>query len=111
MRTSGDLIAGPSDDAPLVFRAQAWVHDNRLEAGSETALPPVSTKDATRLLYAFGGRASLAGMTLTRGESIVLDAEDYRVEAEEDTDLVLFTTDTSAAVFTGGMFSGNILRA
>ena len=105
------LIAGPSDDAPLVFRAQAWVHDNRLEAGSETALPPVSTKDATRLLYAFGGRASLAGMTLTRGESIVLDAEDYRVEAEEDTDLVLFTTDTSAAVFTGGMFSGNILRA
>lgn len=32
---------------------------------------------------------------------------DFNCIAEEDTDLVLFTTDERAPVFSGGMFSGN----
>ena len=82
-----------------------------LKARCETSLPPVSIKDAIRLLYVFCGRITVAGITLKDGESIVLKSDDDHVIANENSDLVLFTTTTSGAVFTGGMFSGNVLGA
>lgn len=103
------LVAGPSADAPLTFRAEAWVHDNRLGQGRTTVLPAPPAKSVSRLLYVFAGRIAVAGMTLADGESLLLDGADCHVVAENESDLVLFTTDPSAPVFTGGMFSGNIL--
>jgi redox-sensitive bicupin YhaK (pirin superfamily) len=103
------LLAGPTD-APLTVRAEAWVHDARLDAGREMALPPAPQRGVRRLLYVFTGQVSAAGVRLTEGESLLLDDGDYRAAAEQDSDLVLFTTDPNADVFRGGMFSGNVMR-
>ncbi|PWJ76371.1 hypothetical protein C7441_11959 [Pseudaminobacter salicylatoxidans] len=103
------LIAGPKGEAPLELRAAAWVHDSHLSAGGSLALPDAPVSGATRLLYVFAGRASVGTTTLVEGESLVLDDKAQVIEAEVDTDLVLFTTDTAAPVFKGGMFSGNVL--
>ena len=106
------LIAGPSDVAPLVFRAQAWVHDNRLEAGRETALPPAPTKDATRLLYVFGGRTSLGGDDSDKQVKALCLTPRNTVSRRRRTPIWCSSPPTrSAPVFAGGMFSGNILRA
>jgi redox-sensitive bicupin YhaK (pirin superfamily) len=103
------LVAGPHEDAPLRFRAQAWIHDIRLSAGRHAALPPVDVDGATRLLYVFAGQITVDGIVLSMGESILFNDEDYRIVAQEDTDLVLFVTDPSAPVFKQGIFSGNIV--
>ncbi|WP_228300219.1 pirin family protein [Klebsiella quasipneumoniae] len=103
------LIAGPSF-APLVFRAQAWLHDARLHKGNRLALPAIPIPGVARLLYVFQGSATLGNQRLKNGESVLIrDDKEYDVDADEDTDLVLFTTDPAAAVFSGGMFSGNVL--
>lgn len=73
------------------------------------ALPDAPVSGATRLLYVFAGRASVGTTTLVEGESLVLDDKAQVIEAEVDTDLVLFTADTAAPVFKGGMFGGNVL--
>lgn len=103
------LIAGPKGEAPLELRAAAWVQDSHLSAGAELALPAAPVPGVTRLLYVFAGRASVGTTALGAGESLVLDDKSYVVEAQAETDLVLFTTDVSAPVFKGGMFSGNVL--
>lgn len=104
------LVAGPAE-APLTVRAEAWVHDIHLSAGLGMDLPPPPRPAVRRLLYVFAGRVSVAGTALTDGESILLDDREYGVVAERDSDLVLFTTDTTATVFRGGMFSGNVMVA
>ncbi|QEE30721.1 pirin family protein [Terriglobus albidus] len=103
------LVAGPNEDAPLKFRAQVWVHDIRLTTGHTATLPPFPTGEVSRILYVFAGRIAVAGTILAAGESILLNDEDLQIAAQEDSDLVLFTTDPSAPVFKQGMFSGNIV--
>jgi len=51
---------------------------------------------------AFGIEILYPGLALDQGDR-------HAIKAEVDTDLVLFTTDTDAPVFTGGMFSGSVL--
>jgi redox-sensitive bicupin YhaK (pirin superfamily) len=102
------LIAGPTG-APLTLRAEAWIHDARLAAGLSLALPKAPVPNAERLLYVFSGKASVAGIALTAGESLIIGTEPYEVVADDPSDLVLFTTDMSAPVFKHGMFSGNVL--
>jgi redox-sensitive bicupin YhaK (pirin superfamily) len=102
------LIAGPKGEAPMELRAAAWVHDSHLPAGMTLSLPGPPVAGATRLLYVYGGRASVDGIQLDQSESLLLNDASYSVYADADTDLVLFTTDTTAPVFTEGMFSGNV---
>lgn len=109
-RDAWRLLSGPAH-APLILRADAWIHDARLSAGASLELPEAPSSAVARLLYAFAGRATVAGITLMPGESVLLHGEEYAVLAEELSDLVLFTTDMAAPVFKGGMFSGNLLRA
>lgn len=104
------LIAGPAD-APLILRADAWIHDARLRAGLSLELPQSLASQTARLLYVFDGRVNAGGVSLTTGESLLIGDGSYELFASEQSDLVLFTTDLSAPVFKGGMFSGNILVA
>lgn len=101
------MLAGPKGAAPLEVRAAAWVQDTRLAAGSARALPAAPVSGVTRLLYAFSGLVSVGDIVLAEGESLILDDGQMEVSALETSDLVLFTTDTAAPVFKGGMFSGN----
>ncbi|MER9136151.1 pirin family protein [Mesorhizobium sp. M0830] len=104
------LIAGPSD-APLTFRAPAWVHDNRISAGQVTGLPPAPAGEISRLIYVFLGQVSVGDVTLKTGESLLIDGSEREIVAQQQSDLVLFTTDRAAPTFKGGMFSGNALAA
>lgn len=101
------MLAGPKGAAPLEVRASAWVQDTRLAAGSARALPAAPVTGVTRLLYAFSGLVTVGDTVLAEGESLVLGDSPAEVSALETSDLVLFTTDTAAPVFKGGMFSGN----
>lgn len=101
-------IAGPAN-APLLFRAPAWLHDVRLEKGQALNTPDIPVDSLTRILYVFEGKASIGDVTLSSGEAaIISDDADYAVVALENSDVVLFTTDTSVQVFRNGMFSGNM---
>lgn len=101
------LVAGPGGDAPLRVRSAAWIHDARLAAGGGLDLPPAPVAGATRLLYVFDGEVTIDGIALAAGESLILSPALTRVKATATADIVLFTTDETAPVFKGGMFSGN----
>lgn len=107
-RNSWRLIAGPRG-APLQLRAEAWIQDAHLAAGTKLALPVRPTSSIARLLYLFAGEARIGRDVLADGESLILGADEPVVEAHCDADLVLFSTDLTAPSFKGGMFSGNIL--
>ncbi len=46
---------------------------------------------------------------LSTGESLLVAGDDLTVVADQETDLVLFTTNRAARTFDAGMFSGNVL--
>ena len=102
-------IAGPEAGAPLRVRSSSWVDDGRFEKGALIALPLSAIDRPTRLLYVFSGSVSLSGVELSTDESVILGAGDYSLKTLDDSELVVLTTDVSAPVFTGGMFSGNVV--
>lgn len=104
------LLAGPTE-APLVLRAEAWIHDARLLTRHTLRVPETPAAEAARLLYVFSGAITVAGLSLKEGESAFLDGNQDIIEAVVQSDLVFFTTDLSAPVFKKGMFSGNVLSA
>ncbi|WP_244413122.1 pirin family protein [Methylobacterium radiotolerans] len=102
------LLAAP-EGAPLEVRAQAWVADARVPAGSALPLSPLPASGAVRLLYVFGGEVEVGNLTLRAGETAFMTGDGGSVQARSDADLVLFATVPGAPVFRGGMFSGNVL--
>lgn len=102
------LLAGPGG-APLEVRAQAWVADAYVPAGSALTLPSLPTREVVRLLYVYEGDVDIGGLTLRTGETAYMTGNGGIVEARADADLVLFATDLVAPVFRGGMFSGNAI--
>ena len=102
------LLAGPAG-APLEVRASVTVGDARLAEGQQIGLPAAASEEL-RLLYVFSGRVRLGAFDLGTGESLLFDGrESAPILARQDSDLLLFGTDPQAQVFTGGMFSGNLL--
>jgi hypothetical protein len=104
------LLVAP-EGATFGVRAQAWVRDAHLDATRELALPPLPTPSSVNLLFVYEGEVRLGDLTIHAGELYYLGDTAGEIEAVEDAELVLFTTDTSAPVFKGGMFSGNIMAA
>jgi redox-sensitive bicupin YhaK (pirin superfamily) len=102
-------IAGPEADAALRVRSRSWVEDARFAKGEAVAFPIAPVEEATRLLYVFEGRVRVDGVELAMGESAILSAPAESLETLEDSDLVLLSTDESAPIFKGGMFSGNMI--
>lgn len=102
------LLAGPDKTDGLVVRSQSWVHDMRLTAGRQADLPVSPGAAVTRLLYVLAGRLVVGGEALEAGDSLLVGTAPNRIEADTTADLVLFSTDETAPVFAGGMFSGNM---
>ena len=101
-------IAGKQATSPLQIRSSSWIYDLRLETGNAQTLPPLPVTQATCLLYVFGGAVTVnETISLTTGESMLIEGEAIRLSALETSDLVLFVTDPSAPYSADGMYSGN----
>jgi redox-sensitive bicupin YhaK (pirin superfamily) len=102
-------IAGNGQDYPIQIRSNTWLMDMRVEKGSAILLPEIPAENTAFLFYVFNGEIAVNGnMFLHTGESVLIEAENPRFNALETTDIVLFITQTNAAHFDGGMYSGNL---
>ena len=102
-------IAGNGKDYPLQIRSNTWIMDMRLEKGSAILLPEIPAENIAFLFYVFNGEIQVNGsMLLNAGESVLIETENPLFNALETTDIVLFITQTNAAHFDGGMYSGNL---
>lgn len=100
-------IAGKDDDYPLRFRSNTWIQDVRLESEIQISLPEMPTKYASLLLYVFDGMIQVNDVSLSKGESLIIEDEQPIILSNKVSDLVLFITDKHTPCFDGGMYSGN----
>lgn len=104
-------IAGKGNDYPLQIRSNTWLMDLRLEKDEEIVLPEAPSENAAFLFYVFDGEINVnETMALTSGESVMIEMENPTFRAVETSDIVLLITQTNAAHFDGGMYSGNLHR-
>lgn len=104
-------IAGADGDYPLQIRSKTWLMDLRLHAGKEVVLPRAPSESCVFLFYVFKGKINVnETIALATGESLLIENEKPTFRAVETSDVVLFITQTSAAHFDGGMYSGNLHR-
>jgi redox-sensitive bicupin YhaK (pirin superfamily) len=102
-------MAGKGGDYPLQIRSDTWLMDMRLEKGEEVLLPEIPGENKASLFYVFAGEIQVNGdLNLRAGESVLIENESPLFNALEPSDVVLFITQTNAAYFDGGMYSGNL---
>lgn len=102
-------IAGSGEDYPLQIRSDTWLMDLRLEQGEKIFLPETAHPEDVFLFYVFNGNVDANNnISLGMGESLLIENENPRFTALETSDIVLFITQTNAAHFDGGMYSGNL---
>lgn len=102
------LIVGPKE-APLTVRSDVRVFDARISDGVELRLPAAEA-GRNFLLYVFSGKIALGNENISEGESLFTASFDSHPTGLEASDVVLFSIDTKAEVYRGGMFSGNQRR-
>jgi len=101
-------IAGKGDDYPLQIRSNTWLMDIRLEQGNQIELPHDNSYNIASLFYLLKGKIQVNEDTIiTSGESVLIENESPVFKALGTSDIVLFTTQTDAAYFEEGMYSGN----
>ncbi|MCU0353216.1 MAG: pirin family protein [Cytophagales bacterium] len=102
------LLAAPTADAGLQFTSQTWVYDFKA-ATTEAFGPPAYPKpNLMALLYVFRGSIlGNGGLSVQKGESLVIKDESPFFRSDDAAELVLFLTDESSVFYDGGMFSGN----
>ncbi|MFA7650761.1 MAG: pirin family protein [Flavobacteriaceae bacterium] len=102
------LLASPDNDSQLKFTSETWIYDISLSKTKEITLPDFDKEKMTGLLYVFQGEISVnTYLNLTKGESIVFRNEDLKIQATENSELVLFIMNENSTYFGGGMYSGN----
>jgi len=65
----------------------------------------------TALLYVYQGTIEVNGTTLSKKESLLIKDETVSARTTDGAELVLFLTDEAAAIYKGGMYSGNKFSA
>ena len=85
--------------------------DLRLEKGEEIVLPQAPSESCAFLFYVFSGNINVSEtMALATGESALIEMESPTFRAVETSNIVLLITQTTAAHFDGGMYSGYLHR-
>lgn len=104
-------IAGKSNDYPILIRSNTWLMDMRLEKDKQTGLPVAPAENTAYLFYVFQGNIQVNNsMSLSAGESVLIEEESPLFHALEASDIVLFMTQTNAHHFDEGMYSGNLKK-
>ncbi len=105
------LLASPTPGTTLRFSSQTWLYDVKLSAGETLSLPELPEEGLTALLYVYQGSVEANhDITLHKRESLVFSNETVSVQTVRGAELVLFFTNTNAAIFKDGMYSGNKWR-
>jgi len=104
-------VAGKGAAFPLQIRSNTWIYDMKLEQGNQRSLPVLPLKEATCLVYVFDGSLMVnENINLQKGECLVVEDEEIRLKAVDESNIVLFVTNSNAPIFKEGMYSGNINR-
>jgi redox-sensitive bicupin YhaK (pirin superfamily) len=103
------LVAGNDDSAPLQLRVATNIFDVRL-SDSKWIQPP-AIPEVFNFLYCFSGSVTVGEETLNKGDCIIFENEQPKIQAVIISDLVLFQIKTDAVYSDSGMFSGNQRRA
>ncbi|WP_049823195.1 pirin family protein [Bradyrhizobium sp. WSM2254] len=101
------LLTGPlGADAPTFVRQAVYLYDAYLPAGRSIDLPSKPSFD--RWLYVFRGNIVAGEHKAGRHTALLFagDGASPKVEASEDTDLVVFLVDRTARFSRGGTISG-----
>lgn len=102
-------IAGKGDDYPLQIRSNTWLMDLRLEKQKEVVLPGSTAGNTAFLFYVFSGKIQVnETMVLSTGESVLIEKVNPVFNAIEQSDIVLFITQTNTVYYDEGMYSGNL---
>ncbi|MDM1295277.1 pirin family protein [Sphingobacterium sp. N143] len=103
------LIASPdASRTRLQLSSKTWIYDMQATAGKSFALPETFGPDFGLLLYVFQGTIAVNNeIGLDKGESLFIQDEAISFTTENNAELVLFVTDTTAPYYDGGMYSGN----
>lgn len=102
------LLASPDSDSQLKFTSETWIYDISIKQSKEIDIPDFDKSKMTGLLYVFQGEVLLnANLSLAKGKSIVFRDEYLKIQATENSELVLYITNENSTHFDGGMYSGN----
>lgn len=102
-------LAGKGHDYPLQIRSNTWLMDMQLEQRKESGLPPAPAENTAFLFYVFQGKIQVSNsMSLSTGESVLVEDESPLFQALETSNVVLFMTQTTANYYDEGMYSGNL---
>jgi quercetin 2,3-dioxygenase len=100
------LLSGPEGSGALTtVRQTLMLHDVRLEAGQNLALPKQAGFDAW--LYVFAGQVTLSDMPLATNDAVAIAGEQsLTLHADTTSDLVMFLVDRAAPASRAGTLSG-----
>jgi redox-sensitive bicupin YhaK (pirin superfamily) len=102
------LLASPTKETTFQFSSQTWLFDMKIKENTSTVLPELPKNNLTYLLYVFNGNVKVNGnINLEKKESLVIKEEVITIDADKESELVLFVTDEESDIFYGGMYSGN----
>lgn len=102
------LLASPTKNSPLQFSSDTWLYDMKVTDKGAFKLPELQKSDDATLFYVFAGQVEISnGMTLSKGESILLKNETITFTSIQGAELVVFITNENAAYYDQGMYSGN----
>ncbi|MDC8103395.1 pirin family protein [Chryseobacterium sp. PTM-20240506] len=99
------LVAGNQKHAPLKLRVETNIFDIRLNKKNSIKVPENYDK-IINFLYCFNGNIKIGNETVTKGDSVIFE-ENLIIEAETESNLVLFQIKKNAEYSDTGMFSGN----
>ena len=99
------LVAGNREDSPLKLRVDTNIFDIRLLKNNSIGIPE-NNEYIINFLYCFNGNINIGNEVISKGDSVIFE-EDLSLEADTDSDLVLFQIKKDAKYSDTGMFSGN----
>lgn len=102
------LLASPNQETTFRFSSETWLYDAKLAENNTISLPELPRDGLTLLLYIFKGKVTVnSDLNLEKKESLIMKDENILIQANQDSELVLFITDENGEVYKDGMYSGN----
>ncbi len=102
------LIASPRAVSKLTLTSETEIFDLKVKQKDVITLPPTKLQHAVYILYAFQGELLINNeKRVAKSECIITDEANLFFSAKENSEVVVFITDSQQDCFKTGMYSGN----